>query len=104
MENVREIVGGLMSRLVKLAREGAVVSQPIAVDDRYVVPLCELGIGYGGGGGGGGAEESRSRSKPGRSSVFMTGDGLGGGGGAAVRPLAVLVIDGDDVRMESLNE
>jgi len=97
MEYGQALVGKLMARLIALARDGAVVSQPIAIDDRYVVPLCELSLAYGGGGGGGETEASDTGDQAG-------GGGLGGGGGASVKPLAVLVIDGDDVRIESLCE
>jgi uncharacterized spore protein YtfJ len=101
MEGSAKLVSSLMEKLTRLARDSAVVAQPIAVDDRYVVPLCEIGLGYGGGGGGGGeSETSKAGSKD--APARANGGGMGGGGGASVRPLAVLVIDGDDVRLESL--
>jgi uncharacterized spore protein YtfJ len=100
MEGSAKLVSSLMEKLTRLARDSAVVAQPIAVDGRYVVPLCEIGLGYGGGGGGGETETRKAGSKD--APVRANGSGMGGGGGASVRPLAVLVIDGDDVRLESL--
>ena len=93
MQQAKQLVGSIMNRLTRLAKEGAVVSTPISVDGRYVVPLCRLGVGYGGGGGTGEEHHDSHRS---------SGTGGGGGGGAGVKPLAVLIVDGDDVRLESL--
>jgi uncharacterized spore protein YtfJ len=100
MEPIMDLINGIMNRLCALAKENAVVAQPISVDNRYVVPLCEIGVGFGGGGGGGQSEESSSSSK--KSPRHASGGGMGAGGGTSVRPLAVLVVDGDDVRLESL--
>jgi uncharacterized spore protein YtfJ len=98
-QKTKKLLETITERLTKLAKESAVVSKPISVDGRFVVPLCRLGMGYGGGGGGGGHYTSGSDD-----SAVSTGDGMGAGGGAGVKPLAVLVIDGDDVRLESLFE
>ena len=98
MEQAKELIESITDRLTSLAKESAVVSTPISIDGRYVVPLCSIGLGYGGGGGGGdskNADSGAERSK---------GDGLGGGGAAGVKPLAVLIVHGDDVRLESLFE
>ncbi len=98
-QQTRKLVATITARLTKLAKESAVVSQPISVDGRYVVPLCRLGLGYGGGGGGGGQYAAGSDD-----AAVATGSGMGAGGGAGVKPLAVLIIDGDSVRLESLFE
>ncbi len=98
-QQAKKLVETITARLMKLAKESAVVSQPISVDGRYVVPLCRLGLGYGGGAGGGGQYASGSDD-----AAVSTGSGMGAGGGAGVKPLAVLIIDGDDVRLESLFE
>ena len=98
-QQTKKLVETITAKLTKLARESAVVSRPISVDGRYVVPLCRLGLGYGGGGGGGGQYAAGSED-----AAVSSGSGMGAGGGAGVKPLAVLVIDGDDVRMESLFE
>jgi uncharacterized spore protein YtfJ len=96
MQVARELVQTITARLTGLAKENAVVSTPITVDGRYVVPICRIGLGYGGGGGGG---EQIGESG---SVDDSAGSGMGGGGGVGVKPVAVLVVDGDEVRMESL--
>ncbi len=95
MKQATQLVGSIMNRLTRLAKESAVISKPISVDGRYVVPVCRLALGYGGGGGEGEANGSPDAS---------SGSGGGGGGGAGVMPLAVLIVDGNDVRLESLYE
>ncbi len=45
-QQTKKLVETITARLTKLAKESAVVSQPISVDGRYVVPLCRLGLGY----------------------------------------------------------
>jgi uncharacterized spore protein YtfJ len=99
MQQAKELVATITARLTRLAKESAVVSRPISVDGRYVVPICSLGLGYGGGGGGG--EQGSTGSNE---AEVSTGSGMGGGGGAGVKPLAVLIVDGNDVRIESLYE
>ncbi len=81
----------LADRLVRLAKDSAVMAQPISLGDRHVVPICDIGIGFGGGGGEGKDPNTKSE-----------GGGLGSGGGVAVIPVAVLVVDGKNVRLESL--
>ncbi len=97
MEEAKKLVEIVTEKLTTLAKESAVLSQPIAVDGRYVVPICSLGMGYGGGGGGGNELTPSGEEGPG-------GSGMGGGGGAGVKPLAVLIVDGDQVRIESLQD
>lgn len=98
MEPLKKLIEQLTGRLKTLARGNAVVSKPISVADRHVLPLCELSFGFGGGGGIGETEEDGADGAP-------KGKGMGGGagGGAKVTPVAVLVADGDDLRLETLD-
>lgn len=92
MEHVRSLIELLKVRLKKVAGGNAVVAKPVSVGDRHVVPLCELGITFGGGGG-----EGRTKRGP-------AGSGAGAlvGGGAKATPVAVVVIEGDQVRIEKV--
>ena len=51
MKDLKGIVSLIGEHLKTLAEGNAVVSKPISVGDRHVLPLCELGLGLGGGGG-----------------------------------------------------
>ena len=92
MKKISELFEKLSGRLENLAKSNAVVAKPISVGDRHVIPLCELGVGFGGGGGMGEADDKQS------------GKGVGGGagGGAKATPVAVIVVDGESVRIERL--
>jgi len=96
MKHIQDLLSSISGHLGKLAGGNAVVSKTLSVGDRHVVPLCELSMGFGGGGGiGEGTDES---GKGGGGS----GTGGGAGGGAKANPVAVVVIDGGKVRVESL--
>jgi len=93
MDYVKNLIGLLSDRLKAVAASNAVVAKPVSVGDRHVVPLCELGLTFGGGGGGG-----EGKGKEG------AGTGMGGAaaGGAKASPIAVLVIEGSNVRLEKI--
>jgi len=96
MEHIKQLLAALSTKLEGLAKANAVVAQPISVADRHVVPLCELGLGFGGGGGTGEADEQNGEGGK--------GTGGGAGGGAKAIPVAVLVIEGGEARIELIDK
>lgn len=94
MEHVKNLVSLLAERLKAIAAGNAVVAKPVSVGDRHIIPLCELGISFGGGGGGGEGLDEQGHAGKGR--------GAGAGGGAKASPIAILVIDGENVRLEKI--
>jgi len=97
MEDINELFQAVSERLTKMAQANAVVSKPISVGDRHVIPLCELSMGFGGGGG---EAEGEGQSPDGAGSGV--GQGGGAGGGAKAGPVAVIVVDEGKVRVEKL--
>jgi uncharacterized spore protein YtfJ len=97
MNDVKGVIAMIGERLKKVAQSNAVVSDPISFGDRHVLPLCELSLGFGGGGGSG--EDSGNGEQ-------SSGQGTGGGSGGSARvtPVAVIVVDGRDVRIEPLGK
>lgn len=94
MKHLKDLFEAVSTRLKALAQRNAVVAKPISVGDRHVVTLCELSLGFGGvGGSGEGEEDGQGGGK---------GSGAGAGGRAKACPVAVLVIDGNEVRLEEL--
>lgn len=79
-------------RLEGLVKSNAVVGPIISVGDRHAIPLVELSLGLGGGGGGEG-EAPRSGEH---------GLGAGAGGGTKVTPVAVVVVEGSAVHIQTL--
>ena len=98
MKHVGEILESLSQQLRTLAQGNAVVAKPLVVGDRYLIPLCQLSMGMGAGGGIGEGDADEAAG-------YAGGKGVGGGagGGAKVAPVAVVVVDGDDVRLEILD-
>jgi uncharacterized spore protein YtfJ len=92
MEGVKRILDVVRGKLSRTALKDVVVSKPISVAARHVVVLSEVSYGFGAGGGSGDEKGKRA----------SRGSGVGGGGGAKASPVAVLVVDGDKVRVEKL--
>lgn len=97
MENVKGIISLVGERLKSLAQGNVVATEPLSVGDRHVLALCELSLNFGGGGGAG--EELPNDDA-------RNGKGIGGGvgGGAKAAPVAVIVADGSDVRIETFRK
>jgi len=70
-------------RLVAGLKAGAVVGEPMVIQETIVVPFAKIKFGLGGGGG---------------------GVGFGGGMGAMTVPLGFLIIEGEKVRVELIPE
>jgi uncharacterized spore protein YtfJ len=94
MKHVKGIISLLGERLKTLAQGNVVATEPISVGDRHVLALCELSLRIGGGGGAG-EELSQGEQQNGK------GTGGGVGGGAKATPVAVVVADGDNIRIET---
>lgn len=84
-----------VDRLFDVARPEAVFAPPVTVDGRTIISAAELLVGMGIGGGGG-----PSPAAEGQAEGENAGMGAGGGGYAQSRPVAVIIIDGDGVRVE----
>ncbi|HVN54253.1 MAG TPA: hypothetical protein VMT46_07975 [Anaerolineaceae bacterium] len=98
----------LMNRLVDVAQPSGVFGEPVTVGDYTLITSSEvqsgLGYGYGGGYGpvqgekkGEGGETAASDEAADR---MAAGSGGGGGGFSAARPVAVVSIGPDGVRVE----
>ena len=92
MEALKAMLDGFTERFRSLARANAVVAKPISIGDRHVIPLCEVALGMG-------ASMGQGESTEGDKGKGSVG---GGGGGARVTPVAVLVVEGNRVRLEKL--
>lgn len=97
MNDIKNLVAAIGERLKQLAQSNAVVSKPISYGDRHVLPLCQLSLAFGSGGGSQDDENNREKSN-GKNA------GSGTGGSAKATPVAVVVVDGQDVRIETLGK
>jgi uncharacterized spore protein YtfJ len=96
----------VLSRLADAAQPSAVFGEPITTEGQTVITACEISVGLGFGYGLGGSseaaptedEEPEAEAREGPPSGF--GGGGGGGGGTSARPVAVIHINSDGVRVE----
>jgi uncharacterized spore protein YtfJ len=99
---------GLVEKLFAVAQPGAVYSEPVTVGEHTVITASEvsvaMGFGYGMGGGPGQAGRRRrgSEDEPQdeRGEAGGMGGGGGGGGASSGRPVAVISIRPEGVRVE----
>ncbi len=92
MEVVENLVKTTLGEIEKVLSTRTVVGEPITIDDKTLVPLISVGFGFGAAGGSGKGEAKQK------------GEGAGGGtgGGAWVKPIAVIIIDKEGVRIEPI--
>jgi len=90
MDIVENLAKTTLEEIEKVLTTRTVVGEPMTVEGVTLIPLISVGFGFGAGGGSG-----RGESK-------QKGEGAGGGtgGGAWVRPVAVVIIDKEGVRIE----
>jgi uncharacterized spore protein YtfJ len=103
----------LLEKLVAVAQPGAVYGEPITSGDYTVITASEVsvGMGFGYGMGGGNApeaaeDETANPGEPENQGEGARGFGGGGGGGgfSAGRPVAVISIGPDGVRVEPVRD
>jgi len=92
MEVVENLVKATLGEIEKMLSTKTVVGEPITIEGVTLIPLISAGFGFGAGGG------------EGRGEARQKGEGAAGGtgGGAGVRPVAVVIIDKEGVRVESI--
>ncbi len=92
MEAVENLVKATLGELEKALTTKTVVGDPITIEGHTLIPLISVGVGFGAGAGEGKGEGKR----------MGTGSGGGTGGGGWVRPMALVIIDKDGVRVETV--
>jgi len=90
MEDVDRLFDKAVSEIERMLNTKTVVGEPISIEGNTLIPLVSVGFGFGVGGGKG--------TDPKRGSG--TGSGTGGGGG--VKPVALIIINSDGVRLEKV--
>jgi len=92
LEEVEKLVITSLEEIEKALSARTVVGEPIVIDGVNIIPLLSVGFGFGAGGGSGKAE-ARQKGE---------GIGAGTGGAAWVKPIAVIIIDKEGVRIEAI--
>ena len=90
MENIEKLFDKAVNEIERMLNTKTVVGDPIKVEGNTLIPLVNVGFGFGVGGGEG------TEPKKG------TGHGGGTGGGGGVKPVALIIINQDGVRLEPI--
>lgn len=92
MENVESLIKTTVGEIERVLNSKTVVGDPITVEGNTLIPLLSVGFGFGAGGGSGvGMAKQKGDSA-----------GSGTGGGAGVKPVAVIVINKEGVKVEPI--
>ena len=94
MEETQNLVKTSMEEIRGVLSAARVVGEPIVVGDNTIIPLVSVGFGFGAGGGTGKGGRSDKETGEGR------GEGTGGGGG--VKPVALIIVNEEGVRVEAI--
>ncbi len=90
MENIENLFNKAVTEIERMLNTKTVVGEPITVEGNTLIPLVNVGFGFGVGSGQG--------SEPQKGS----GQGGGTGGGGGVKPVALVIINKDGVRVEPI--
>lgn len=92
MEHVESLLKVALAEIERLLSTRTVVGEPITVEGNTIIPLVAVGFGFGAGGGSGKEQKKTS----------MEGLGGGSGGGGGIKPVAVIIVNKDGVRLEGV--
>ena len=88
MEDVEKLFDKAVAEIERMLNTKTVVGEPMTIEGNTLIPLVSVGFGFGVGGGKG-TEPSKG-----------SGQGGGTGGGGGVKPVALIIINQDGVRVE----
>jgi len=99
MEDVEKLLKVSMAEIERILNSKTVVGDTITIGDVTMIPLISLGFGFGAGGGTG---KGKGEMSSGGNKGEGEGSGAGTGGGGGIKPVAMVVIDKQGVRIESI--
>ncbi|HEY5633838.1 MAG TPA: spore germination protein GerW family protein [Burkholderiaceae bacterium] len=90
MKDIDDMFAKAVGEIERMLNTKTVVGEPIAVEGNTLIPLISVGFGFGAGAGEGNDPKKGAGS----------GGGTGAGGG--VKPVALVIINKDGVRVETI--
>ena len=92
MQDVEKLLKTAIEEIERVLNTKSVVGEPITVQDNTIIPLVSIGFGFGAGIGMGKTPDSKK------------GEGAGGGtaGGGGIKPIGIIVISKDGVRLDPI--
>lgn len=91
MEEVENLIKVCLGEIERMLTTKTVVGEPMTVEGNTIIPLVSIGFAFGGGGGSGKGPKE-------------TGEGTGGGTGGCggIKPVGVIVVNKEGVRIEPI--
>ncbi len=93
MEHVEKIFKDAVEEIERMLNSKTVVGEPINIEGNTIIPLVSVGFGFGAGGASGKCPVKADQSE---------GYGGGTGAGGGIKPVAVIIVNKDGVRLESV--
>ena len=90
MKDIENLFDKAVTEIERMLNTKIVVGELIIIESNTLIPLVSVGFGFGGGGG------------EGTEAKFGSGHGGGAGGGGGVKPVALIIINDDGVRVEPI--
>jgi uncharacterized spore protein YtfJ len=90
--DVESLVQTTLGQIEKVLGSKTVIGDPIKVGETTIIPLLSVGFGFGGVGGSGAGDNKKGTE----------GTGGGGGAGGGIKPIAIIIIDKNGARIESI--
>lgn len=92
MEDVEKLLKTAIEEIERILNTKSVVGDPITIEDNSIIPLVSIGFGFGAAMGIGKKPDSSK------------GEGAGGGtaGGGGIKPIGIIVIGKDGVRLDTI--
>jgi uncharacterized spore protein YtfJ len=91
MAEVESVVRTTLEEIEKVLSTKTVVGEPITIEGNTLIPLISIGFGFGAGAGTGMGKKQKGE-----------GTGAGTGGGAGVKPVAVIIVNKEGVKIEPI--
>ena len=90
MDDLEHLIKTTMGEIEKLVNSKTLVGDPIVIGDNTLIPLISVGFGFGAG------------SNTGINTAKDKGEmsGAGSGGGAGIKPVAVIIVNKQEVKVE----
>ena len=90
MEDIEKLFDKAVGEIERMLNTKTVVGEPITIEGNTLIPLVNVGFGFGVGGGQGTEQKKGS------------GHGGGTGGGGGIKPVALVIINKEGVRVEPI--
>ena len=91
MAEVESVTKTTLEEIEKVLSTKTVVGEPMTIEGNTLIPLISIGFGFGAGAGTGMGRKQKSE-----------GTGAGTGGGAGVKPVAVIIVNKEGVKIEPI--